>query len=56
MILLPIFEGLRSFTIQVSPGTDNISFFKAKNSQLDTFFQFSLTKILLASSEMHEDV
>ena len=37
-----------------SPDTD-ISFFKAKNSQLDTFFQFSLTRILLAASKIHED-
>ena len=70
MILLPVFEELRSFTIQLtsalkktqtwtcldkwSPDTD-ISFFKAKNSQLDTFFRFSLTKILHAASEMHKD-
>ena len=57
MILLSIFEELRSFTIQViialkktqtctcedkwASDTDNISSIRAKNSAFDTFLQFS---------------
>ena len=72
MILLPIFEELRSFTIHVTLASKKLKhgpvringhqilttfhFSRPKiHSLIDTSFQFSLTKILLAASEMHED-
>ena len=71
MILLPISEELRSFTIQVTLALKKLKngpvringhqvqitfhFSRPKIHSLIHFSSFSLTKILLASSEMHED-
>ena len=70
MILLQIFEELGSFTIQLTSALKTLKhgpvrinshqiltfhFSRPKIHSLIHFFQFSLTKILLAASEMHED-